>query len=123
MISGTKNPCQPPTRLSGEALDFVYRQDGSIAQADLPTLDTHFGGTTPGRLAIRSDDGIITLDTFPSSDPESPPPPPILQASETLVLSAPAVALVRTDGQDLVLDEILQAGLENWNFFVPVLGS
>jgi len=94
--------------LSGAPLTFVYRQDASIAQADLPDLTTHFGGNVPGRLAIRSDDGQITLNELPAiTDPLAAP---VLQASEQLILSAPVVNIARSDGEDLHLDDVLQGG-------------
>ena len=94
--------------LSGAPLTFVYRQDASIAQADLPDLTTHFGDNIPGRLAIRSDDGGITLNELPAiTDPLAAP---VLQASERLILSARVVNIARGDGEDLRINDVLQGG-------------
>lgn len=83
----------------GAALEFVFRQDGSIDQAALPSLAENFGGLLPGRLGIRSDDGALTLNDFSNL--------PALQASEQLVLSAPVVVLERSDGSNLIIEEAL----------------
>jgi filamentous hemagglutinin family protein len=88
----------------GTALEFVFRQDAGIENANLPLFTENFGGIVPGRLAIRSDDGGIALSVDGTSAL------PLLQASEQLVLSAPTISLSRSDGQDLVVDDVLQAG-------------
>ena len=88
----------------GTALEFVLRQDASIENANLPLLTENFGGIVPGRLAIRSDDGVIALSVNASSNL------PLLQASERLVLSAPTISLTRSDGENLVVGDVLQSG-------------
>jgi hypothetical protein len=94
----------------GADLAFVFRQDASIVQTDLPSLAENFGNTLPGRLAIRSDDGGISLNEFAiESVPESVLEP-VLEASQQLVLSARVVTLARSDGENLVIDDALKAG-------------
>ncbi|MDG2335283.1 MAG: hypothetical protein P8Q97_13740 [Myxococcota bacterium] len=83
----------------GATLEFVFRQDASIAQSILPSLAANFGAQEPGRLGIRSDDGTLTLNDFSALH--------ALQASEQLVLSAPVVILERADGSDLIVEEAL----------------
>ena len=77
--------------------EFVFRQDDSITQDILPQLAVHFAGNAPMNLAIRSDDGDITFTDFSA---------PILEATDQVVVSAPTIVFDRTDGQNLVIDEV-----------------
>lgn len=94
--------------------EFVFRQDLAITETDLPTLDVHFGGNAPDKLAIRSDDQDITFSNFSGL--------PLLDAKSQIVLSAPGtpststtppvpgIAFIRTDGEDLDVDALFGDG-------------
>lgn len=81
---------------------FLLRQDLDVRVADLPDLATHFGGAAPGRLAVRSDDGQIVLDTFSTE--------PLLDAASEVILSAQGIDLLRSDGEDLAIDALFGDG-------------
>ncbi|MFP6640427.1 MAG: hypothetical protein VCC04_09305, partial [Myxococcota bacterium] len=84
----------------GAGLSFVFRQDADIDQTVLPNTETHFGGVAPQRLAIRSDNGEILFNDFSGE--------PVVEAANTIVLSAGIVSLEREDGANLVIAEALE---------------
>jgi filamentous hemagglutinin family protein len=47
---------------SAEPVNFTYRQDASIADADIPSA-ARFGGTAPTTYTIQSDEGTLTIST------------------------------------------------------------
>ncbi len=88
------------TDSENEELTFLFRQDASINDEDLPDLLIQFGDTPPGQIAIRSDNGEIKFDNFTDL--------PLLTANQTVILSAETVTLDRQDGLHLDLDKALK---------------
>lgn len=81
---------------------FVFQQDAQILQDALPDLLTNFAGNAPDRLAIRSDDNSILLTNFTTG--------PLFEARSQVVLSALAIEFERSDGSDLVIEDLYGDG-------------
>ena len=94
--SGTAPTFQSATEAG---LTFLFRQGADITEEDLPDFETQFGeGTRPKDIAFRSDNGRIEFSGFASG--------PLIEAEDRIILSAETVALTRSDGESLDLEEV-----------------